>query len=126
MTLTAAGDGQDQKRKRSLQGGRSSSTGGNTTPAHSSLPPTIMSSGKRQLELSIFFVATRRNSQGPQPSDIHERDDEEVDEVQDWIEQAMLDDDDDKDCFEDEDDDEFDPTEILCDPAQRQQIVDYR
>ena len=86
------------------------------------------------LELSRFFVDTRRNSQveppqDPQPSDVHEHDDDVIDEVQNWIEQEMLDDDDDGDDdevnFEDEDDDEFNPAEIVCDPAHRQQIADY-
>ena len=83
------------------------------------------------LELSRFFVDTRRNSQveppqDPQPSDVHEHGEDVIDEVQNWIEQEMLDDDDDDDDddevnFEDEDDDEFNPAEIVCDPAHRQQ-----
>ena len=81
------------------------------------------------LELSRFFVDTRRNSQveppqDPQPSDVHEHGDDVIDEVQNWIEQEMLDDDDEVN-FEDEDDDEFNPAEIVCDPAHRQQIADY-
>ena len=82
------------------------------------------------LELSRFFVDTRRNSQveppqDPQPSDVHEHDDDVIDEVQNWIEQEMLDDDDEVN-FEDEDDDEFNPAEIACDPTHRQQIFNIR
>lgn len=56
--------------------------------------------------------------QDPQPSDVHEHDDDMIDEVQNWIEQEMLDD---EVNFEDEDDDEFNPAEIVCDPAHGQQ-----
>lgn len=89
------------------------------------------------IELSRLFVDTRRNlqvepPQDPQPSDEHELniiidesdEDNNIDEVEGWIEQAMLDNGD-EDHFEVEDDDEFNPAEIVCDPAHRQQIDDY-
>jgi hypothetical protein len=66
--------------------------------------------------------------QDPQPSNEDEQnvisDEDDVDEVEDWIEQEMLDEEY-EERFEEEDDDLFNPDEIMCDPAQRQQIEDY-